>query len=263
MSSTYLGQTFDIHGGGKDLVFPHHENEIAQSEGASGKTFARYWVHNGFVNINKEKMSKSLGNFLTIKDVLKAYHPEAVRLFLVSSHYRSPIDFSDKTISEAGSGLDRIYSLLRRIEDENKENITQKNTESSDYWNRFCNAMDDDFNTAKGLGTLFEAVHDTNRLMDNEYSQDIIAKVRNDILKMGQILGILNESPNNYFLNKRANALKKDKLNPELIEKKIQERSEARNKKDWATADRIRKELEEMNVILEDRSEGTLWKIET
>ena len=116
MSSEYLGETFDIHGGGKDLCFPHHENEIAQSESLSGKPFVRYWVHNGFVNINQEKMSKSLGNFLMIKDVLKSYHPEAVRLFLLSNHYRSPIDFTDKAMDESSKGLDKIYALLERVE---------------------------------------------------------------------------------------------------------------------------------------------------
>ena len=154
MSSDFLGPTFDIHGGGKDLIFPHHENEIAQSEAAFGKPFARYWVHNGFVNIDQEKMSKSLGNFLMIKDVLKVYHPEAVRVFLLSKHYRSPVDFSDKAIEEAGVSLDKIYALLERI-DQIVGPPTIVSGSGKAYWKRFCEAMDDDFNTAQGDGNPF------------------------------------------------------------------------------------------------------------
>ncbi len=176
MSSTYLGETFDIHGGGKDLIFPHHENEIAQSEGVFEKPFAKYWVHNGFVNINQEKMSKSLGNFLMIKDILKSYHPEAVRLFLLSNHYRSPIDFTDKAMDEAGSWLDKIYATLERIKNTGiriqESGVRSQESESGEYWKRFSEAMDDDFNTAKGIGVLFDAVRNINRILDEDPSLD-------------------------------------------------------------------------------------------
>jgi len=166
MSMKYLGETFDIHGGGKDLVFPHHENEIAQSEGATGNIFARYWIHNGFINIDKEKMSKSLGNFLTIKDVLKQWHPEVLRLFFLSSHYRSPLDYTEESLKEAKSGLDRFYSMLKAVQDEIKRPAQPKGKVDTpafkeaqqaieSFQARFEEAMDDDFNTAQSLGYFF------------------------------------------------------------------------------------------------------------
>ncbi len=268
MSIEYLGETFDIHGGGKDLIFPHHENEIAQSEAAFGKPFVKYWIHNGFVNINKEKMSKSLGNFLMIKDVIKSYHPEAVRLFLLSKHYRSPVDFTDKFLDEASAGLDRIYALLERVD--NKTGFVQEvKDESGDYLKQFCEAMDDDFNTALGIGILFDAVRNINRLLDenkNSFSQDAEDKVRSgraDILKMGAILGILNESPEDYFAKKRSTELEEKLIDSEMIDKMIKERIEARKAKDWARADQIRKQFGEMNIIIEDRPEGTVWKVKS
>ncbi len=266
MSTEYLGETFDIHGGGKDLIFPHHENEIAQSEGAFGKPFARFWIHNGFVNINHEKMSKSLGNFLMIKDILKSFHPEAVRLFLLSSHYRSPIDFTDKAMDEASAGLDKIYALLERVE-EKKELSGINNVEPDNYYKQFCEAMDDDFNTARGIGVLFEAVRNINRLLDKNkegLSQDTIKDIiscKSDILKIGGILGIINESPKIYFDKKRSSGLEKRSIDPALIEKMIKDRTDARKAKNWEKADQIRKELAKMNIIIEDRPEGTTWKI--
>ncbi len=256
MSETYLGETFDIHGGGKDLIFPHHENEIAQSEGATGKPFAKYWMHNGFVNINQEKMSKSLGNFLMIKDILKSYHPEALRLFLLSNHYRSPIDFTDKAMDEATVALDKIYAVLERTES-SSEVSKSVNGES---WDRFAEAMDDDFNTAKGIGILFDAVRNINRLLD-ENSGDMIETERADILKMGAILGILSEMPKTYFEKQKASALKKEAVDPAIIDQMIQERTDARKAKNWAKADELRKKLESMNVVLEDRAGGTVWKM--
>ncbi len=277
MSGKYLGETFDIHGGGKDLIFPHHENEIAQSEGANEKPFAMYWIHNGFVNINQEKMSKSLGNFMMIKDVIKSYHPEVVRLFLLSNHYRSPIDFTDKAMDEAGSGLDKIYALLDRVDE--KAESTQCRTKhqtgkSGKLWERFCEAMDDDFNTARGIGILFEGVRHINRMLDendpagkmvaDNGSPDIKKTVyaeSSDILKIGNILGILALSPKAYFETKRSKSLEKGSIDPVVIEKIVDQRMEARKAKDWAKADEIRKQLEEMNIIIEDRPEGTVWKI--
>lgn len=266
MSYRYLGETFDIHGGGKDLIFPHHENEIAQSEGVFDKPFAKYWIHNGFVNIDQEKMSKSLGNFLMVKDVLKTYDPETVRMFLLSNHYRSPIDFTEKALQEADAGLERIYALLERLE--NAAGPSAEESETGDCWARFTEAMDDDFNTAKGIGILFEEIRGLNRIMDENRDNlpadkaDTVRIVRSDILKIGGILGLLSISPADYFEKKRSAALGKSAIDPKIIDKMVHERSEARKNKDWATADRIRKELDEMNVVLEDRPDGTVWKIE-
>ncbi len=267
MSAEYLGETFDIHGGGKDLAFPHHENEIAQSEGASGKSFVKYWIHNGFVNIDQEKMSKSLGNFLLIKDVIKQYHPEAVRLFLLSNHYRSPIDFSEQNMKEAATSLDKLYALLNRIEDTLFISKEISQNKSGDYWTRFCEIMDDDFNTAGGIGILFEAVRSANRLLD-QHPETIPAQIGEtlksnwiDIHNIGEILGILREPHQTYFKEKKESGLKKQDLDKERVDKMIQARNEARKTGDWARADQIRDELAAMNVTLEDRAEGTIWKI--
>ncbi len=266
MSSEYLGESFDIHGGGKDLCFPHHENEIAQSEGIFGKQFVKYWIHNGFVNINQEKMSKSLGNFLMIKDVIKEYHPEVVRLFLLSNHYRSPIDFTDLAMDEARAGLDKIYNLLERLE----QRIGLKPTteiEPGNCWKHFCEAMDDDFNTARGIGILFDTVRNANRELD-EYKESLPLESEKelqadhaDILRIGRILGILTESPETYFDKKRTDALKQQSLDPAVIDKMVQERTEARKSKEWEKADNIRNKLLEMNIIIEDRTDGTIWKV--
>jgi len=290
MSNEYLGETFDIHGGGKDLCFPHHENEIAQSESVSGKLFVKYWIHNGFVNINQEKMSKSLGNFLMIKDVLKIYHPETVRLFLLSNHYRSPIDFTDQALDEARIGLDKIYALLERIE--NKIGVKpDQDFETGECWQRFSDAMDDDFNSARGIGIIFDTVRKVNRLLDqhennlsgqikqtktmgqiplpfkeHENNLDVqtkqsIASALADILRIGGILGILTERPKVYFEKKQTRVLEQKSIDPEVIDQMIKERDGARKAKNWEKADQIRNQLADMNIIIEDRAEGTIWKI--
>ena len=269
MSSEYLGDTLDIHGGGKDLIFPHHENEIAQSESASGKPFVRFWVHNGFVNINQEKMSKSLGNFLMIKDVLKEYHPEVVRLFLLSKHYRSPVDFTDQFLKEAELGLDKIYALLERIEKATgsgrEKEAAAGESGQGDIWVRFAEAMDDDFNSAQAIGIIFDSVKSINRRLNNKNisseSMQIIKKGYEDILRIGNILGILTESPSVYFAGKKLSGIEKGSIDSDLIDKMVLERSTARKEKDWGRADQIRKELLDMNIIIEDTAEGTLWKI--
>ncbi len=258
MSGVFLGESFDIHGGGKDLIFPHHENEIAQSEGAFGKPFAKYWIHNGFVNINQEKMSKSLGNFLMIRDVLESYHPESVRLFLLSNHYRSPIDFSDRAMDESTTALDKIYALMERFE----EISAAEN--SGALWNSFREAMDDDFNTARGIGIVFDAVRNLNRLLDENLvpaSEPELRSAKADLLKIGDILGILQEAPKQYFEKKKSRGLEKSAVDPETIEKLIAERLAARKSKNWARADEIRDFLAGHNIVLEDRPEGTVWKI--
>ena len=265
MSCKYLGETFDIHGGGKDLIFPHHENEIAQSESLHAKPYANYWIHNGFVRINQEKMSKSLGNYLSIKELLKTWHPEVLRLFLLSNHYRSPIDFTDKNMCEAGIGLDKMYSLLERA-----QAIEIKSTGDSlkkdEYWNQFTDAMDDDFNTARGIGILFKAIREMNRLFDmgaDSGSLEKLSKIQNgisDIKRIGQVLGILNESLSSYSAYKKSQGTEENSLDSKMIEQLIDERTAARQDKNWAKADQIRKKLEENNISLEDSSNGTMWK---
>ena len=268
MSSQYLGQTFDIHGGGKDLIFPHHENEIAQSEAAFGVPFATYWVHNGFVNINQEKMSKSLGNFLLIKDILKTCHPEALRLFLLSNHYRSPVDFNEKAMEEAGTALDKIYNTMVRLETIPAPPDPSDDLPPGDYWRRFCEAMDDDFNTAQGIGILFDALRTVNRHLDGidddpqqTNGRELMRAIQRDIMQMGGILGILNEPPQAYFDGKKEGALEQMELDQSQIEQMIQERMDARKSKDWARADQIRDSLEKMNIVLEDGPNGTTWKV--
>jgi cysteinyl-tRNA synthetase len=276
MSYRFLGKTFDIHGGGKDLIFPHHENEIAQSEAAFDEPFARYWIHNGFVNINSEKMSKSLGNFTIIKDVLQTYHPEVIRFFLLSKHYRSPIDFSQQSMQEAAGGLERIYVLLERVENEigslpfpdaDMRIQIRQNEIAQTHWNLFCEAMDDDFNTARGIGILFDLVRTTNRLLD-EYKDDAgsdsyatVMPLVSAILGMGRILGILGNSPQDFFHSRKTSAAENQTMDAQRIETLIREREDARKAKNYARADEIRKELEDQNILLEDRPDGTIWKI--
>jgi cysteinyl-tRNA synthetase len=275
MSADYLGESFDIHGGGKDLIFPHHENEIAQSEAAFGKLFVKYWVHNGFVNINQEKMSKSLNNFQTVKDILKSYHPEALRLFLLSNHYRSPVDFNEQAMRDASLGIEKIYSVLDRIEKifGHLPHIphtakTKKPDAPDNYWNLFCNAMDDDFNSALGIGILFDSIRSINRTLDESAEdvppgkKEVILEFYADILGMGNILGILSETPSNYFEKKKLIEVQRKALDPEIIETMIRDRENARKSKDFKKADEIRNKLKSLNVQLEDRPEGTIWKFQ-
>ena len=268
MSCEYLGETFDIHGGGKDLTFPHHENEIAQSEAIFKKPFVKYWIHNGFVNINQEKMSKSLGNFLMIKDAIKTYHPEAVRLFLLSKHYRSPIDFTEKAMDEASAGLDKIYSFLERTNDKIALPAVG-DAATGDCWERFCEAMDDDFNSARGVGIVFDTVRKINRILDQNNDglpselKTMLQTIQADILRIGRALGILMESPKTYFDKKRSKVLEEKSIDPVIVENLIQKRNVARREKDWEKADEIRMQLQDMNVTVEDRPEGTVWKITT
>lgn len=271
MSSKFLGRTFDIHGGGKDLIFPHHENEIAQSECATGQVFANYWIHNGFVNINQEKMSKSLGNFLMVKDVLRHFHPEAVRLFLLSKQYRKPIDFSDGALLESTTALDRIYAMLQRIEnrvDPLEEGGAGEDNIADTYWQRFCESMDDDFNTARALAVVFDAARQANRHMDDKTNTDDpmigaqLGLLRHAILRMGKVLGVLNQSADSYFSEKISMQVEKQDIDPDEVESLLEERTVARQNKDWKKADEIRDRLAAMDVVIEDRPDGTIWKIE-
>ncbi len=265
MSSALLGETIDIHGGGMDLTFPHHENEVAQSEAAFGKTFVKYWVHNGFVNINQEKMSKSLGNFLLIKDVLKSFHPEVIRLFLLSSHYRSPIDFNDRIMDDSTTALDKVYALLARLAERFEKSLVP--SRSGALWEHFCEAMDDDLNTAKGIGLVFESVRNLNRLLDEsegDFSSDLqqtFLAAWSDMQKISRILGVFEETPEQYAADRKSLGLRKTAVESAWIEKMIADRTAARKAREWQKADDIRKQLEAMNVIIEDRPDGTIWRM--
>jgi cysteinyl-tRNA synthetase len=272
MSNHYLGSTFDIHGGGEDLVFPHHENERAQSIAANDAPFARYWIHNGFVTVESEKMSKSLGNFLTIRDALKSYHPEVLRLFLLSQHYRSPLDFSKKAVLALQAGLVRMYRTLQRLETLIGEYQGEKDVPSSGllsvekegpFLQEFVQAMDDDLNTAGSLAAMFEKVKAMNKLMDaygDKTDEGILKQLENDrhhLFSAAAVLGMLEESPEDFFrkLSRYAESIDADE-----VEKLIEERTKARADKDWARADAIRDRLQEMGVVLEDGPDGTTWR---
>ena len=278
MSMKYLGETFDIHGGGKDLVFPHHENEIAQSEGATGKIFVRYWIHNGFINIDKEKMSKSLGNFLTIKDVLKQWHPEVLRLFFLSSHYRSPLDYTEESLKEAKSGLDRFYSTLKAVQDEIKRPAQSKGKVDTpalkeaqhaieSFQARFEEAMDDDFNTAQALGYFFDLQTYLNSLLNlskgrpTEEILSLLKKASEYFSKMGWIFGLFRDDSESYLNEQKKVGLKKLTVSEEEILKLIEERNGARKDQSWKRADEVRNELLAKGIVLEDTPSGTNWKL--
>lgn len=267
MSNRFLGETFDIHGGGKDLIFPHHENEIAQSEAAHGKPFARFWMHNGFVNIDNEKMSKSLNNFLMIKDILATYHPETVRLFLLSSQYRSPIDFSDRNLKESEKALDKIYGVVKRLDQEAGIAGYGEGSPAGASWLEFCEAMDDDFNTARGIGILFNLVKETNRILDGEgvssQGSGALATLAADLMRMGGILGILTQSWKEFFEKQAESRFRDMAISTETIDALVAERTAARSNRDWKRADEIRDQLEKNGVLLEDKADGTHWKVST
>jgi len=266
MSYEYLGEGFDIHGGGKDLIFPHHENEIAQSEAVFGCQFVKYWIHNGFVDINNEKMSKSLGNFTMIKEVLVTYSPEVIRLFLLSKHYRSPIDYSEESMREVSLGLDRIYAFLARLE--NVGITVMDGYQKGELWDNFSFAMNDDFNSARALGFVFETVKKGNKLLDDSNdkpdndSLETLSLFYNDIKAAANIMGIFLLDPQSYFKAKKDKGVAKITIEPSEIEDLIQERTDARKNKDFARADEIRDHLQGLNILLEDGPEGTTWRFE-
>lgn len=279
MSQKYLGETFDIHGGGRDLIFPHHENEIAQSEAATGRTFVRTWIHNGFVNINKEKMSKSLGNILTIKEILQQWHPEVIRLFLLSQHYRSPVDFSEDSLSEAKSGLNRFYITLRGLQEEMARPIVprQDKLDASllgqcrqaieSFQTKVEEAMDDDFNTALAIGHFHDLQTSLNSLLNlskgrpTEGIASILKQGFDQLSKLGWIFGLLREDPQRYLEVQKREGLKKLKVSEDEILRLIEERNQARRNKDWKRADEIRNTLVAEGILLEDAPSGTQWKL--
>jgi cysteinyl-tRNA synthetase len=274
MSQRFLGETFDIHGGGEDLVFPHHENEIAQSEGATGKTLAHYWIHNGFVRVNSEKMSKSLGNFFTIRDILQQYHPEVLRLFLLQSHYRSPVDFSDAALNEARQGMNRFYSTLKLLHDiaaggmetvlETAEKDGELKAQLQNLQERFCEAMDDDFNTARAIGHLFDTVRLVNAALAEkkpDVSRGVFVQAGKTLLEIGSVLGFFRQESDDYLRRDREREAGKRGLSVMEIERLIAERRAAREEKMWQRADEIRRGLADQGVILQDAPDATTWTI--
>ncbi len=275
MSMKYLGETLDIHGGGLDLAFPHHENERAQSEAATGKQFVRYWMHNGFVTIKGEKMSKSLGNFITIKDILSHFHPEALRLFLLSKHYRSPLDYSPDALEESTSALDRCYKALFEAQQAIQVPVKKKRPLPDEAINdleiisrlveQVNQAMDDDFNTALALGHIFNAVRALNRVLDKAASQSSalykpgLEQSISVITGAADVLGILGMEPAEYIGARNMQTLAASGLSEEKLQELIDTRTKARQEKNWALADNIRNELSAKGIILKDTPSGTQW----
>ena len=254
MSKKYLGDEIDIHAGGEDLIFPHHENEIAQSEAANGKPFARYWMHNAFLNIDNRKMSKSAGNFFTVRDIISKYDPQVLRFFMLSAHYRSPLNFSAELMEAAKNGLERILTavsnlnfLLSKAEDKEMTEAEKKLLEDAKvYTTRFDEAMDDDFNTADAIAAIFELVKFINTNTDGESSKAYLSALHEQIRELSNVCGLIVDQ--------------KEEMLDADIEKLIEERQAARKAKDFARADEIRNELLEKGIVLEDTREGVKWK---
>ena len=250
MSMKYLGETFDIHGGGKDLLFPHHENEVAQSEGATGKPLARYWLHNGFINIDNEKMSKSAGNFFTVRDILKEYSPEDVRFFMLSAQYRSPLNFSRDMIAQAHASLTRLYNARDQLLFLQGHAADHAPSEAEaafaerlkDYVDRFDAAMDDDLNTADALGVLFSLIQDINVTLNADSALSVIIKAYETLTSITDVLGLLMQ--------------KAEMTLPEDIQALVDARAEARKNKDWQQSDTLRAQLQQRGYIVEDTAKG-------
>ena len=247
MSTCCLGNHFDIHGGGQDLQFPHHENEIAQSEAATGETFVNLWMHNGFVRIDDEKMSKSLGNFFTVREILKLYKGEEIRYFVLASQYRSPLNYSDQLLDNARTALSRLYNTLRDLD------VPADYDENDPAVEKFKQAMDDDFNTPEALAVLFDLASQVNRLKGEDV--DAATQKAAVLKKLANVLGLLEADPEHYLQTGAG-----DDTDAEKIEALIVARKEARENKDWAAADRIRDELDALNIVLEDKDGKTVWR---
>ncbi|MBQ2669566.1 MAG: class I tRNA ligase family protein, partial [Clostridia bacterium] len=256
MANKYLGKTIDIHSGGQDLIFPHHENEIAQSDCANCQPFANYWMHNGYININNKKMSKSLGNFFTVRDILKDYDGEVIRYFMLSAHYRNPINFADMLMEQAKSAVERVYTCLDNLDFllENGEDRELTDTEKEysakldEYKQKFIDSMDDDLNTAAATSAIFDIVYASNTALssENKNAKEVIQKTIDLIRELGGVLGLFQKKENKS-------------LDAE-IEELIAKRNKAREEKNWAEADAIRDKLKEMNIILKDTPMGVQWR---
>ncbi|HBG2813558.1 TPA: cysteine--tRNA ligase [Clostridioides difficile] len=254
MSKRYLGETIDIHAGGQDLTFPHHENEIAQSEARSGKTFSKYWMHNGYININDEKMSKSKGNFFTVRDISKLYDLEIVRFFMLSAHYRNPVNFSDEMLNQAKAGLERLYNTKEKLEftlsNLVESPLTEKEVELvkelDDFRQKFIDAMDDDVNTADAVSVIFELAKLINSNVDENSSLEFAKKCLDEFNELTGVLNIVNK--------------KKDTVLDKDIEELIQKRTDAKKNKEFQLADDIRQQLLGMGIVLEDTRQGVKWK---
>ncbi len=274
MSRKFLGTTFDIHGGGQDLIFPHHENEIAQSEGAHHEPFANLWIHNGFVTIKDEKMSKSLGNFLTIRDVRNHVHPEVLRLFIYSTHYRNPLDFSETALTEAATGLDRLYTTAaacdalstKAVSDGAPRVLAAKDrTKLENLERRFREAMDNDFNTARAQGIFFDTARSLGRALHalpepaNRSEVALITGCATKLRELAAIMGLLTEQPAAFLKARKQQRIAALEISVDEIDRCIAERLAARAAKDWEKSDRIRDQLLARGVVLNDGPEGTTW----
>lgn len=276
MSQRYLGLPLDIHGGGQDLSFPHHENERAQSMAASGKDFVRYWIHNGFVKVKSEKMSKSLGNFVTIRTIYEHYLPEVLRFFLLSKHYRSPLDFTWESMQESEKGLKRIYQTklqLQKALDRAKWSNTKLPEQiqaelrslSKSSWQK---NLDDDLNTAAVLGYAFNYIRLANRILEDKKlcqcheAKNIFSQIINQLDQIGTVLGVFCQDSLTFLDNLREKKIKRKEINVNFVQRKIQERSQARKEKDFDLADKIRGELVDSGIELQDTPEGTKWDVE-
>ncbi|HBG5345715.1 TPA: cysteine--tRNA ligase [Clostridioides difficile] len=254
MSKRYLGETIDIHAGGQDLTFPHHENEIAQSEARSGKIFSKYWMHNGYININDEKMSKSKGNFFTVRDISKLYDLEIVRFFMLSAHYRNPVNFSDEMLNQAKAGLERLYNTKEKLEftlsNLVESPLTEKEIELvkelDNFRQKFIDAMDDDVNTADAVSVIFELAKLINSHVDENSSLEFAKKCLDEFNELTGVLNIVNK--------------KKDTVLDKDIEELIQKRTDAKKNKEFQLADDIRQQLLDMGIVLEDTRQGVKWK---
>ena len=250
MSTSCLGNQFDIHGGGMDLKFPHHENEIAQSEAATGEKFANLWMHNGFVRVDDEKMSKSLDNFFTVREVLKNYSAEVIRYFIVASHYRSPLNYSDLQLDSARASVTRFYTAMRGVE-------AGEPDEGDEYASRFQEAMNDDFNTPEALAVMFDLAHEINRVRNSDPA--LATRLGGRLKELGAVLGLLQDDPERFM--QAANGATAD-IDRDAIDAMIKARDDARASKNWVLADKIRVELTGLGIVLEDGPDGTTWRRE-